>query len=397
LPAGKAWTDFGFVMGGYGWKALYVTTDNKFYTAGADAQFNVKDGSVQPYHQGEDIDFTFACYQCHTTGPVDVSPPTYAEIGVACEACHGPASEHVAGAFQNPRVYPPYRDAAAIAPQCQACHQNNGGASISAANGFIVSSGQFDELSASKMGKIGMTCTDCHRGHVAVHYPDASAAEPFVKSCQSAGCHPTKENVKLDGLDKGLTCQTCHMSRASVNAMGMAAGNGWVGDVRTHIFQINSAAVTKDEMFTPDGSAVKVDGQGLAAVTLDFVCLQCHTDKTVEWASFEATTVHTTGLHRDHTATEQENALPSSYELLQNYPNPFNPSTTIRFDLPETANVLLQIYSVDGRLVDTMLDQRMPAGSHHVDINLSMLPSGNYLYRLTAGSYTASKTMTLLK
>jgi hypothetical protein len=52
LPAGTSWSDFNYVLGGYGWKALYVTTDNKFYTAGPDGQFNVADGSTQPYHQG---------------------------------------------------------------------------------------------------------------------------------------------------------------------------------------------------------------------------------------------------------------------------------------------------------------------------------------------------------
>jgi len=50
-----------------------------------------------------------------------------------------------------------------------------------------------------------------------------------------------------------------------------------VGDIRTHIFNINTEPVGKtDGMFTADGSLVKMDEYGQAAVTLDFACYSCH-------------------------------------------------------------------------------------------------------------------------
>jgi len=131
-----------------------------------------------------------------------------------------------------------------------------------------------------------------------------------------------------------------------------------------------------------------------AAVTMDFACLRCHTDKNVEWAANYAASMHTTGIH---TSSDDLVDVPVEYELGQNYPNPFNPTTTITFALPETADVRIKIYSIDGRLVETLLSQRMPAGNHQMTMNAGFLASGTYLYRLTAGNFTESKMMTVLK
>jgi len=54
--------------------------------------------------------------------------------------------------------------------------------------------------------------------------------------------------------------------------------------------------------------------------------------------------------------------LPSDFELLQNYPNPFNPSTTIAYKLPESAKVALQVFSINGQLVRTLVNSEMGSG-----------------------------------
>ena len=89
--------------------------------------------------------------------------------------------------------------------------------------------------------------------------------------------------------------------------------------------------------------------------------------------------------------------VPSEYVLEGNHPNPFNPSTEIRFDLPEPSAVRLVVYDVTGREVARLVDQPMGAGTHAVTWDASGLPSGTYLYRLTAGAFTETKAMTLLK
>jgi hypothetical protein len=90
-------------------------------------------------------------------------------------------------------------------------------------------------------------------------------------------------------------------------------------------------------------------------------------------------------------------ALAAPSELGQNYPNPFNPRTTIRFSLAETARAKVEVFNARGQLVETLLDREMSAGSHSIDFNAQGLASGVYFYRLTAGGFTDTRRMVLLK
>ena len=90
-------------------------------------------------------------------------------------------------------------------------------------------------------------------------------------------------------------------------------------------------------------------------------------------------------------------ALPGAYVLASNYPNPFNPSTEIRFALPEASAVSLVIYDVMGREVERLLDKTLEAGYHEVRWDATGLPSGVYLYRIEAGSFTQTRRMALIK
>jgi hypothetical protein len=94
---------------------------------------------------------------------------------------------------------------------------------------------------------------------------------------------------------------------------------------------------------------------------------------------------------------ETKEPIPASYALLQNYPNPFNPSTTIRYDVPERARVHLAIYNVLGQLVLTLADGQLEAGAHRATFDARRLATGVYIYRMTAGSFTAVRKMLLLK
>ncbi len=91
------------------------------------------------------------------------------------------------------------------------------------------------------------------------------------------------------------------------------------------------------------------------------------------------------------------NNTPVSYSLHQNYPNPFNPSTTISFDLAEGNNVKLAVYDILGRENSVLVNQYLTAGSYTINFINSNLASGIYFYRLTAGSFTDIKKMTLVK
>jgi photosystem II stability/assembly factor-like uncharacterized protein len=92
----------------------------------------------------------------------------------------------------------------------------------------------------------------------------------------------------------------------------------------------------------------------------------------------------------------------SQPQLLQNSPNPFNPSTIIKFYIPNTSDVTIKIYDILGREVTTLINQQTTAGYHNVYWNGKNsrgedVSSGVYLYRLTAGSFSETKKMNLLK
>ncbi len=88
--------------------------------------------------------------------------------------------------------------------------------------------------------------------------------------------------------------------------------------------------------------------------------------------------------------------------LEQNYPNPFNPSTTLRFKLAQRENVKIEIYDVKGALVKTLVNEVIEQGSYPVIWDATndagdVMPTGTYIAKMTAGSYSSSIKMTLSK
>ena len=89
--------------------------------------------------------------------------------------------------------------------------------------------------------------------------------------------------------------------------------------------------------------------------------------------------------------------VPGRFLLEGNYPNPFNPETTIRYALPERARVRLMVYDVLGRKVAVLVDDDQLPGSYTARFDAASLPSGAYVYRLEAGSFSETRKMVLLK
>ena len=89
--------------------------------------------------------------------------------------------------------------------------------------------------------------------------------------------------------------------------------------------------------------------------------------------------------------------LPESFTLKQNYPNPFNPSTNIEFTLNESADAKLQVFDVLGRQVAVLVDGQLSAGTYSYQFDAANLPSGTYVYQLTAGGERRSASMILAK
>lgn len=97
-----------------------------------------------------------------------------------------------------------------------------------------------------------------------------------------------------------------------------------------------------------------------------------------------------------------QNGVPDQYFLFQAYPNPFNPSTTIRYQLPQPANVKLEIYNALGQLVRSLVNSRIEAGDHEVAWNGKndmgvQLSSGVYMYRIETQNFRQVNKMLLMK
>jgi hypothetical protein len=91
------------------------------------------------------------------------------------------------------------------------------------------------------------------------------------------------------------------------------------------------------------------------------------------------------------------NSLPTSYSLAQNYPNPFNPSTQITYDIPKDGLVNIAVYDVLGREVSTLVNKFEKTGRYSVTFDASNINSGVYFYKISAGGFTETKKMILIK
>ncbi|MCB0270354.1 MAG: T9SS type A sorting domain-containing protein [Calditrichaeota bacterium] len=87
-----------------------------------------------------------------------------------------------------------------------------------------------------------------------------------------------------------------------------------------------------------------------------------------------------------------------AFTLHQNYPNPFNPTTTIEYALPKAEKVHLTVFNMLGQEVATLVNgEAMQAGVHSATFKAENLPSGVYYYRITAGSFSETKKMLLVR
>ena len=151
---------------------------------------------------------------------------------------------------------------------------------------------------------------------------------------------------------------------------------------------------------------VRVDGRGASGSgrLVELVFKARGTPSTGDFQVSESVLVGLDGavdaLHRVEIGNLQ--SLPDQYGLNRNMPNPFNPSTVIGYQLPEAGQVRLAIYNLLGQEVRVLVNERREAGSFTAawdgtDALGRRVGSGVYLYRIQAGSFSATKRMLLLK
>jgi len=97
------------------------------------------------------------------------------------------------------------------------------------------------------------------------------------------------------------------------------------------------------------------------------------------------------------TTVQNQEKLPSQFQLSQNYPNPFNPITIINYFLPTDEKVVIKIYDILGKEIAELVNEFKTAGKYSVEFNGSSLASGIYFYRIEAGKFTQTKKLVFTK
>ncbi|MEN8144271.1 MAG: multiheme c-type cytochrome [Gemmatimonadota bacterium] len=283
-PAGVSWNDVTYVIGGFGWKARFIGNDGYIITQGGSNQYNLATGEWVDYHKDELKPYD--CGSCHTTGfrpegNQDDLPGILGQWefpGVQCEECHGPGSLHA----ESPQNVAMTIDTRAEA--CGSCHNRGGvNSDIPASGGFIRHHEQFNEMASSP--HVLLECITCHDPHTGVKNNDQEGAFAIRATCEDchSGARETLQTSPLAASMQDLACEDCHMPFAGKSAIAV---DTYVGDIRTHLWTINSDSLANQFI---QGGAFSSD-----FVTVEYACLGCHTDAedTKEWASANALDVH---------------------------------------------------------------------------------------------------------
>lgn len=314
-PASLTWGDVSYVVGGYIKPAIFLDRDGFVITTGSTGAAAQWDTNLPPIGLTAGLvdyradlaarpAFDYDLFRHLATGAVafdtavghrqDNRPGiggTWSEAGVHCEACHGPGSNHFFGLtrqaiVEKSRIYVDSRGT----QTCNTCHARGVGAAakeIYASDGFVLPFQQAAELQASG-AHAGFACTFCHDPHRSVFAEPEAAIRNKCQVCHpdvTPGAHTGKTYRRSDGYTEVISCQSCHMPYAArwlgTAPVAIATPQGRVGDTRTHIFRIDAPTIdvpARDyrSFFTDDGTQVRRDAQGRAAVTVDFVCLRCH-------------------------------------------------------------------------------------------------------------------------
>lgn len=404
-PKGYTWDEIGFVVGGFHSNARFL--DKQGYKIHGDStQYNLITDRWVAYNGSDPSlgSYSYSCYKCHTTG---ASPEkndeflaypgiegSWVEGGIGCEGCHGPAKGHTT----NPTQKPPKEGYAT----CNECHARDRGEQYEWTNrvewrkstvnematGFIRHREQGDMMLNSKHENINMTCASCHEPHKSVYFENGGLKSDNV----CAQCHSTAQ-FEIPGHSlENATCYDCHMPFAAKSGDVITS---IVSDQSTHFWKIITEPISMfDNVDTIDGKFfIKQDENEMGALTLDYTCMQCHVDKDVQWAATFAEGIHTKGV----TSVALSGEMPSGYNLSQNYPNPFNPTTTINYSLPKEAHVTMNVYSISGELVTTLVNGQLNAGKHSIQFNADNLASGLYIYSIQANNFSYTRKMMLIK
>ena len=204
-----------------------------------------------------------------------------------------------------------------------------------------------------------------------------------------AGSNPDLRVVDISNPAAPITVGT-------VNYTGTATGLQVVGDYvyltgYGYLRAINAANPTH---LVPTGNYKLPQQAPLDVVVQDEVAFVCNGER---FETYDCSAASPLAEFSGIEAPPVGSSAPEICNLMRVRPNPFNPTTAISYQLSADSHVKLQVFDISGRPVATLVDGWGKAGLHEVTFDGSNLPSGIYIYRITAGNWSASEKMILLK
>jgi len=256
-----------YVIGGF-WKQLYVTTFPNGELHILPAMWIVKTQSWKKSKYWSKTIYQNSCSGCHNTGTsinydekTDTYKTTWSDLGVACEACHGPGSLHIgaekedmAATIVNPAKIPDFRRAVMVCGSCHtrgSCCEGKYGYPKGYQPGDLLNftfsekpklhpdmsskanRQEYIDWKKSGHAREGVACWDCHYTHRKGKANRYQTKLPGSALCRS--CHVV-ENTGVHGIHSVNNCVGCHMP-----PLGKRATKG---DVHSHRFVVISPAET---------------------------------------------------------------------------------------------------------------------------------------------------------
>lgn len=274
----------------------------------------------------------------------------------------------------------------------------------------------------------GTKCVGCHAGHTMITVPPNVTESSFTNLSTSAS---VRESSYRDAIYKGqnVVDRKARNNDLKVNWVAQGSVNEYVVlkweipidirritlyDIKPNAATGTDIHVTDSEIFFYWQNAVANHIASTGPLSVEGTTLEVSKITTVDSIKIivknytgNINSVSSAGLAEvelnarvssyDLTGINEPVVKNIQYELQQNYPNPFNPATVIKYSIPKTENVTMEVFDVTGRSVALLISGKVAAGNNSISFNAANLPSGIYFYKLTAGSFTMSRKMILLK
>ena len=232
-----------------------------------------------------------------------------------------------------------------------------------------------------------------------------------IKSRGSANPTTPNDDWFVDNTYLGLPAPAIAASQDSVLFDTTLVGDTSSIEIEIHNVGVQPLVVSQvlgsGGIFGVDVTSFTVDVGSAQGVNISF-SPQTQGDYT-GWIRFvsndpvnDTLSVYVEGSAKQVTGIAEGEGLPTTFGVSPNYPNPFNPTTTIKYQLPQTSDVKLAIYNALGQRVRTLVDARIEAGYHSAEWDGrndagAQVASGIYIYRFSADNYLRVQKMILMK